>query len=156
MFGHLRNKFNGKVLAITGSNGKTSTKDILASLCSFLDPMAHATPGNYNNLIGVPLTILSSSNKSKWWIIEIGTNKFGEIAELSNIVRPNAAIITSIGESHLEFLESTVGVAKEKSGLFKGMSPGSRVVIPHSLMHKELVEHFAGKNKISITQSTTF
>ena len=72
------------------------------------------------------MTILNAVQKAKWWIIEIGTNQFGEIAELSNMVRPTAGIITNIGESHLEFLENTAGVAKEKSGLFAGMTPENK------------------------------
>ena len=83
-----RKNFEGKVLAVTGSNGKTSTKEILSSLCSFFDSNAYATPGNYNNFIGVPLTLLDAPMDSKWWVIEIGSNNFGEIAELSKIVRP--------------------------------------------------------------------
>jgi len=152
----VRAKFNGKVLAITGSNGKTSTKDILAGLCRYLDPLTYSTPGNYNNLIGVPLTILSSVQESKWWVIEMGTNQFGEIAELSNIVRPSAGIITNIGESHLEFLKNTAGVAKEKSGLFAGMNPGSNVVIPESLSHLDLVEEAAAKRGVRITKTPQF
>jgi UDP-N-acetylmuramoyl-tripeptide--D-alanyl-D-alanine ligase len=147
----VRKQFNGKVIAITGSNGKTSTKDILAGLCRYFDPLTYSTPGNYNNFIGVPLTILRAVQEAKWWIIEIGTNQFGEIAELSNIVRPTAGIITNIGESHLEFLGSTAGVAKEKSGLFAGMNPESNVVIPDSLLHQHLVEEAAVKAGVRIT-----
>ena len=149
----VRNKFSGKVLAITGSNGKTSTKHILAGLCRYLDPQAYSTPGNYNNFIGVPLTILNAVHTAKWWIIEIGTNQFGEIAELSNIVRPTAGIITNIGASHLEFLGSTTGVAKEKSGLFSGMTQDSNVVIPDSLLHQQLVQEAAAKSGVCITKT---
>ena len=149
----VRRQFSGKVLAITGSNGKTSTKDILAGLCRYIDPQAYSTPGNYNNFIGVPLTILNAVQKAKWWIIEIGTNQFGEIAELSNIVQPTAGIITNIGESHLEFLGSTAGVAKEKSGLFAGMNPESNVVIPDSLLHQQIVEEAAAKAGVSIIKT---
>lgn len=149
----VRRQFSGKVLAITGSNGKTSTKDILAGLCRYIDPQAYSTPGNYNNFIGVPLTILSAVQEAKWWIIEIGTNQFGEIAELSNIVQPTAGIITNIGERHLEFLGSTAGVAKEKSGLFAGMNPESNVVIPDSLLHQQIVEEAAAKAGVSIIKT---
>ena len=120
----VRKNFEGKVLAVTGSNGKTSTKEILSSLCSFFDSNAYATPGNYNNYIGVPLTLLHAPLEAEWWVIEIGSNNFGEIAELSKIVRPTGGVITNIGESHLEFLLDTKGVAREKSGLFAGMAQG--------------------------------
>jgi len=86
----------------------------------------------------ISLTILGADPEAKWWVIEIGTNQFGEIAELSKIVRPTAGIITNIGESHLEYLGNTAGVAREKSDLFAGMSPGNNVVFPESLLHQEL------------------
>ena len=149
----VRKQFNGKVLAITGSNGKTSTKDILAGLCRFVNPRSYATPGNYNNFIGVSLTLLGATPEAKWWVIEIGTNQFGEIAELSKIVQPTAAIITNIGESHLEYLKNTAGVAREKSGIFAGMSPGNNLVIPDSLLHQKLVEDAAEKAGVRITRT---
>ena len=68
---------------------------------------AYATLGNYNNYIGVPLTLLDAPIEAEWWVIEIGSNNFGEIAELSKIVRPTGGVITNIGESHLEFLLDT-------------------------------------------------
>ena len=151
----VRKHFSGKVLAITGSNGKTSTKDILSALCRFIDHQSYSTPGNYNNFIGVPLTILKANLDAKWWVIEIGTNQFGEITELSKIVQPTAGIITNIGESHLEFLKNTAGVAQEKSGLFIGMIPESNAVIPESLLHQEILENAAEKAGVSITKTAT-
>ena len=145
-----RKNFEGKVLAVTGSNGKTSTKEILSGLCSFFDSNAYATPGNYNNYIGVPLTLLDAPTESEWWVIEIGSNNFGEIAELSKIVRPTGGVITNIGESHLEFLLDTKGVAREKSGLFAGMAQGSKVVIPESILHQDIVEKEAEKAGVEL------
>ena len=149
----VRKKFKGNVLAITGSNGKTTTKDLLARLCLFIDPKAYSTLGNFNNYIGVSLTLLNADLEAKWWIVEIGTNQFGEISELAKIVRPTAGIITNIGESHLEFLKSTKGVALEKSGLFEGMSKGKNVVMPDSIMHKELLENAANNAGLKITKT---
>jgi len=148
-----RKNFGGKVFAITGSNGKTSTKEILSGICRFFDSNTYATPGNYNNYIGVPLTILDASMEAKWWVIEIGSNNFGEIAELSKIVMPTGGIITNIGESHLEFLLNTVGVAKEKSGLFAGMTQGSKVVIPESILHLDIVEKEAEKAGVELIKT---
>ena len=145
-----RKNFEGKVLAVTGSNGKTSTKEILSGLCSFFDSNAYATPGNYNNYIGVPLTLLDAPTEAEWWVIEIGSNNFGEIAELSKIVRPTGGVITNIGESHLEFLLDTKGVAREKSGLFAGMAQGSKVVIPESILHQDIVEKEAEKAGVEL------
>ena len=93
-------RYKGNIIGVTGSNGKTSTKEILSGLCSFFDSNTYATPGNYNNYIGVPLTILDAPMEAKWWIIEIGTNHFGEVAELSKVIQPTAGIITNIGQSH--------------------------------------------------------
>ena len=149
----VRKNFEGKVLAVTGSNGKTSTKEILSSLCSFFDSNAYATPGNYNNYIGVPLTLLHAPIESQWWVIEIGSNNFGEIAELSKIVRPTGGVITNIGESHLEFLLDTKGVAREKSGLFAGMDQGSKVVIPESILHLDIVEKEAEKAEVELIKT---
>ena len=148
-----RKYFEGKVLAVTGSNGKTSTKEILSGLCSFFDSNAYATPGNYNNFIGVPLTLLDAPTEAEWWVIEIGSNNFGEIAELSKIVRPTGGVITNIGESHLEFLLDTKGVAREKSGLFAGMAQGSKVVIPESILHKNIVEKEAEKAGVELIKT---
>ncbi len=150
----IRKRFTGKVLAVTGSNGKTTTKEILAGLCRHLDPNAYATPGNFNNFIGVPLTLLEAPPDAKWWIIEIGTNHFGEVAELSKVVQPTAGIITNIGQSHLEFLQNTEGVAREKSGLFAGMSPGNKVIVPDKLLHLDLVEVEAVKAGVDIVKIT--
>ena len=149
-----RKYFEGKVLAVTGSNGKTSTKEILSGLCKSFDSNAYATPGNFNNYIGVPLTLLDAPLETKWWIIEIGSNNFGEIAELSKIVRPTGGIITNIGESHLEFLHDTIGVAREKSGLFSGMAQGSKVVIPGSLLHLEIVQKNADKAGVELIKTS--
>ena len=150
----IRKRFTGKVLAVTGSNGKTTTKEILAGLCRHLDPNAYATPGNFNNFIGVPLTLLEAPQEAKWWVIEIGTNHFGEVAELSKVVQPTAGIITNIGQSHLEFLQNTEGVAREKSGLFAGMSPGNKVIVPDTLLHLDLVEEEAVKAGVEIVKTT--
>ena len=81
---------------------------------AFFDSNTYATPGNFNNYIGVPLTLLDAPLEAKWWVIEIGSNNFGEITELSKITRPTGGVITNIGESHLEFLIDTLGVAREK------------------------------------------
>ena len=148
-----RKQFKGKVIAITGSNGKTTTKEIITNLCRFIGPSTSSTPGNFNNKIGVSITILNADIEAKWWIVEIGTNQFGEISHLSEIVKPTAGIITNIGESHLEFLKTTEGVAHEKSGLFDGMSCGNNVVIPDSIMHKEIIKNKARNSGLNVTKT---
>ena len=92
--------------------------------------------------------------ETKWWVIEIGTNNFGEIAELSKIVRPTGGVITNIGESHLEFLLDTIGVAREKAALFDGMAQGSKVVIPGSILHLDIVEKEADKAGVELIKTS--
>jgi UDP-N-acetylmuramoyl-tripeptide--D-alanyl-D-alanine ligase len=111
-----RKKLKAKVVGITGSAGKTTTKEILATLLSEKFRV-NKTIGNNNNHIGVPLTILSTNEKQNVLIAELGTNHFGEIAYTSKIVSPNYALITNIGHSHLEYLKNRKGVLKEKSSL---------------------------------------
>ncbi|MBF0276474.1 MAG: UDP-N-acetylmuramoyl-tripeptide--D-alanyl-D-alanine ligase [SAR324 cluster bacterium] len=146
-----RNRFTkGRVLGITGSNGKTSSKEIAAGLCRFFAPETHATAGNFNNYFGVPLTILAATLEEAWWVIEMGTNQFGELETLSKVVRPHMGMITNIGESHLEFLKNTEGVAREKSGLFAGMTPGSIALIPATLLHHDIVAEYAARYQIRL------
>ncbi|MDP4174847.1 MAG: UDP-N-acetylmuramoyl-tripeptide--D-alanyl-D-alanine ligase [Bacteroidota bacterium] len=110
-------KLNAKIVAISGSNGKTSTKEILTGILSEKFKVTR-TLANNNNHIGVPLTILETGSDTEVLVLELGTNHFGEIAYTSQIAKPEFALITNIGESHLEFLQDLEGVAKEKISLF--------------------------------------
>jgi UDP-N-acetylmuramoyl-tripeptide--D-alanyl-D-alanine ligase len=112
-----RSKLKAKVVAVTGSNGKTSTKDMLASILSEKYRVSKSAANN-NNHIGVPLTILNTDDKCEVLILEQGTNHFGEIGYSAKISRPDYALMTNIGDSHLEFLVDREGVYKEKSALF--------------------------------------
>jgi UDP-N-acetylmuramoyl-tripeptide--D-alanyl-D-alanine ligase len=113
-----RAKLKTKVIGITGSAGKTTTKEILATLLSEKFKV-NKTSGNNNNHIGVPLTILSTDEKHDVLVAELGTNHFGEIAYTAAIASPDISLITNIGDSHLEFLKNRTGVFKEKSGLLE-------------------------------------
>ncbi len=113
-----RNKFTGRVIAITGSNGKTTTKETLASILKEKYKVV-ATSKNYNNHIGVPMTIFQVSNDDDYLVLEMGTNHPGEIEYLAEIAQPDVALITNIGASHLEFLGTIKGVRREKTALFK-------------------------------------
>jgi UDP-N-acetylmuramoyl-tripeptide--D-alanyl-D-alanine ligase len=117
-----RNQLNIKAIGITGSNGKTTTKDITASLLS-LKYKTKKTVGNYNNFVGVPLTILDLDEDTEMAVIEMGTEMFGELSTLTSIVRPDVAIITSIGEAHLEHLINKENVAKAKLEILEGLNP---------------------------------
>ena len=111
-----------KIIAITGSSGKTSTKEILKTILedAFGEDCVVATEGNTNNHIGVPKNLFRINSNHSFAIIEMGTNHPGEIEVLARIAIPDIAIITSIGNAHIEYLKDIAGVAKEKSAIFGG------------------------------------
>lgn len=111
-----------KVVGVTGSNGKTTTKDMVAALLSTTYKV-HKTKGNFNNHIGLPLTILSMSEDTEAAVLEMGMSNRGEIELLSNLAKPDAAIITNIGESHLMNLGSREGIAEAKLEIVSGLKP---------------------------------
>lgn len=113
-----RNKLRSRVISLTGSAGKTTTKDMIASILSEKYKV-NKTIANNNNHIGVPLTILSTDNNHEILVLEHGTNHFGEILYTAEIAKPDYALITNIGSSHLEFLKNKKGVLKEKISLFE-------------------------------------
>ncbi|HPN39852.1 MAG TPA: UDP-N-acetylmuramoyl-tripeptide--D-alanyl-D-alanine ligase, partial [Melioribacteraceae bacterium] len=113
-----RSKLKAKVIAITGSNGKTTTKEFLSVILE-QKYKVNKTEYNNNNHIGVPLTILSTDNSVDVLVLELGTNHFGEIEYTSKIAMPNYALITLIGDSHLEYLLDRQGVLKEKFALYE-------------------------------------
>jgi UDP-N-acetylmuramoyl-tripeptide--D-alanyl-D-alanine ligase len=115
-----RRAWGRTVVAVAGSNGKTSTKELLrAALGSALE--VHATTGNLNNLVGVPLTLLATPPAAELAVIELGTNMPGEVATLRAIAEPEIAVVTSIGEEHLEGLGDLAGVLREESDVFDGV-----------------------------------
>jgi len=119
---------NTCVVAITGSNGKTTTKQMLDHVLS-VAWVGQASPRSFNNELGVPLTLLSSNEGDRYLIVEVGTNAPGEIAALSALVEPNVAVVTSIGEAHLEGLGDLSAVAKEKASLLRFVRPGGLAVV---------------------------
>jgi UDP-N-acetylmuramoyl-tripeptide--D-alanyl-D-alanine ligase len=117
-----------KAIAITGSNGKTSTKDFAASVLSRKYRITK-TEGNFNNHVGLPRTILEATSEHEVAVWEIGMNHPGEIAALSKIAAPNAAIITNIGIAHIEFMGSPEAIAKEKGALAEAVEPEGTVIL---------------------------
>ena len=111
---HHRRQFNIPVLAITGSNGKTTTKELISAVLSKAF-IVHATRGNLNNHIGVPLTLLGITHDTEFVVCEMGANHPGEIASLCNIAEPTSGLITNIGKAHLEGFGSLEGVKKAKA-----------------------------------------
>ena len=117
-----------KVVGITGSVGKTSTKEFVAAVLS-MKYKVHKTLGNYINEVGVPLTVLSMPEDTEVAVLEMGINHFGEMHNLSRIARPDICIMTNIGQCHLEFLGSREGILKAKSEMFDFMKEDGSVCI---------------------------
>ena len=115
-----RNRFRGKVIAVTGSVGKTSTKDMLNTILTH-QGQTHSSFASYNNHWGVPLTLTRLPQDSDFAVIEIGMNHPGEIAPLSILTSPDVALITSVAPAHLAAFESIEGIAKEKASVAKGL-----------------------------------
>jgi len=113
-----RRSFDIPIIAITGSNGKTTTKELINSVLQ-TKYKVHATQGNYNNHLGVPLTILAAQEDTDIMVVEMGANHIGEIADLCIIAEPNYGIITNIGKAHLEGFGSLEGVVTAKTELYK-------------------------------------
>lgn len=118
-----------RVVGLTGSNGKTSTKDFLGGVLSAAHSVSK-TAGNLNNHIGVPLTILSSDSENRYGIWEMGMNHSGEIEVLAEMARPDVAVITNIGTAHIEHLGSREAIAEEKSQLPAVLSESGYCVMP--------------------------
>lgn len=117
-----------KVIAITGSNGKTSTKDFVAAAFGRRFRVTK-TEGNFNNHVGLPRTILEASAADEFGVWELGMNHPGEIAALAAIAAPDAAIITNIGNAHIEFMGSREAIAQEKGALAEAIGPHGYVVL---------------------------
>jgi UDP-N-acetylmuramoyl-tripeptide--D-alanyl-D-alanine ligase len=118
-----------KVVAITGSTGKTSTKDILAALvCS--QRFTVASPQNYNTEIGLPLAVLGAPSETEVLVLEVAMRAAGQIAELTGIAAPDVGVILNVGPAHLELLGSLEAIAAAKAELIAGMEPGTSAVVP--------------------------
>lgn len=131
-----RAKVAPEVLAITGSNGKTTTKEMVAAILERgslrgrpLGGSILKTEGNYNNLVGLPLTLLRLKGRDKVAVVELGTSRPGEIARLTEIAAPDIGLVTSVAPAHLAGFGSLVGVAKEKGALYQGLKADAIAVI---------------------------
>lgn len=123
-----RRRFSIPVLAIGGSNGKTTTKEMIASVLGTTYTVL-STQGNLNNHIGVPQTIFRLRKKHEAAVVEVGTNHFGEIAYLCRILEPTHALITNVGHEHLEFFKNLEGVAKAEAELFAGLGKSATAFV---------------------------
>jgi len=123
-----------RVIAVTGSVGKTTTKDMLARACAGLGP-THAAAASHNNHWGVPLTLARLPRDAAWAIIEIGMNNPGEIAPLARLAAPHVAVITAIGTAHIGNMGSVEAIADEKAAIAAGLVPGGVAVLPQDSPH---------------------
>ncbi len=118
-----RDRFEGPVVAITGSAGKTTTRALTALVLGALGPV-HQNAGNLNSQVGVPLTLLAAPPEAAAWVIEMGMDRFGQIHRLQALTRPQVRLITNVGAAHLEGVGSLEGVARAKGELFAAARPG--------------------------------
>lgn len=134
--GHLakwwRNRFKGKLVALTGSNGKTTVKEMIASILRVAADNSKdvlATEGNFNNDIGMPLTLLKLREHHKYAVIEMGMNHLGEISYLTNIARPDVALINNAHRAHVGEVGSVENIAKAKGEIFEGLKENGTAVL---------------------------
>jgi UDP-N-acetylmuramoyl-tripeptide--D-alanyl-D-alanine ligase len=124
----VRRRLGIPVVAVSGSNGKTTTKEMLAAILS-RRMKTHKSPGNFNNHIGVPLSILGLQEAHEVLVLELGSNHRGEIAKLSDIARPTIGILTNVGTAHIGHFDSVDEIALEKTDLLRHLDEGGRAVV---------------------------
>ena len=147
----IRNKSKAKFIAITGSNGKTTVKEMVAHILS--DYKISYTKGNLNNHIGVPLTLLSINQNEDFVIVEVGSNNLGEIEPLSEIIQPDVAAVTNIGYAHIEGFKNLSNTAKEKFSLFEHLKDDGYAVINNQDKFKNITKKI---NKIYYGYATNY
>jgi UDP-N-acetylmuramyl-tripeptide synthetase/UDP-N-acetylmuramoyl-tripeptide--D-alanyl-D-alanine ligase len=131
-----RDRFSGRVVGVTGSVGKTSSKEMLALALAALGP-THAAVGSFNNHWGVPLTLARMPADAAFAVIEMGMNHAGEIRTLTALARPHVAVITTIAGAHIEHLGSLEAIADAKGEIFDGVQTGGTAIIPADAPHAD-------------------
>jgi len=145
-----RGKFSAPLVALTGSNGKTTVKEMLASIlrAASADDAVHATRGNLNNDIGVPLTLLELKSGHRYAVIEMGMNHAGEIRYLARLAAPDVALVNNAGSAHIEFFASVEAIARAKGEIFEGLKPGGTAVINADDHHAGIWRELASGRRI--------
>ncbi|PKP98586.1 MAG: UDP-N-acetylmuramoylalanyl-D-glutamyl-2, 6-diaminopimelate--D-alanyl-D-alanine ligase [Alphaproteobacteria bacterium HGW-Alphaproteobacteria-13] len=135
-----RARSHGRIIGVTGSAGKTGTKEALfAALDRFRPGKAHRSVKSYNNHVGVPLSLARMPSTADYGIFEMGMNHAGELAALTRMVRPHVALVTTIAPAHMEFFGSEAAIADAKGEIFEGLEPGGTAIIPFdSPLHDRL------------------
>lgn len=147
-----RSKLGLPVVGVTGSTGKTTVKEMIACLLAGTFLTAR-TKGNWNNEIGLPLSILAIPPESQMAVLELGISHPGEMAPLCSIAKPNWGVITNVGPVHLEFFSSVEAIAREKGELLKGLSANGTAVISRDEPHEEILRACAPGRVITTTVS---
>lgn len=139
-----RARMLGKVIGVTGSVGKTSTKEALFhALDRFRPGRVHRSLKSYNNHVGVPLSLARMPRDCLFGIFEMGMNHAGELSALTRLVRPDVAIVTAIAPAHIEFFGTEEAIAQAKAEIFEGLELGGTAVIPHDSPHRDLLVNAA-------------
>lgn len=148
---HWRSQFDIPLVAITGSNGKTTVKEMLSAIlrtATGSEETVLATQGNFNNDIGMPLTLLKLRAHHRYAVIEMGMNHFGEIDYLTHLARPNVAVVNNATGAHLQGLGSIEGVARAKGEIFAGLASDGTAVINADDTHAALWRKLADKHRV--------
>jgi UDP-N-acetylmuramoyl-tripeptide--D-alanyl-D-alanine ligase len=145
-----RARVSGKVIGVTGSVGKTSTKEALfAALDRAPGMRAHRSVKSYNNHTGVPLSLARMPADSDYAVLEMGMNHPGELAHLTTLVRPHVALVTAIAPAHTEFFPDEAAIADAKGEIFRGLEPGGTAIVPYESPHRdrliEAAKPYAGR-----------
>ena len=140
--GAWRNHFNIPIVAVTGSNGKTTTKDLTAAALNGLGHI-QKTSGNFNNEVGVPMTLLELNDKHKAAVVEIGMRGLGQIETLAEVVKPTIGIVTNVSEAHIELLGSIENIAKAKGELVEAIQSGDTIILNADNLHTAEMKNLA-------------
>lgn len=131
-----RNRSEAKIIGVTGSAGKTGTKEALyAALDRSSRGHAHRSVKSYNNHVGVPLSLARMPADTQYGVFEMGMNHPGELSALTQLVRPHAAIVTTIAPAHIGFFKDEAEIAAAKAEIFEGLEPGGTAIVPHDSPH---------------------
>lgn len=150
--GAWRNRFDIPIIAVTGSNGKTTTKDLTAAALTGLGNI-NKTSGNFNNEVGVPMTLLELNEKHKAAVVEIGMRGLGQIESLAEVVKPTIGIVTNVSETHFELLGSIENIARAKGELVEAIQPGGTIILNADNRHTAAMKKLAGAGVKVVTYS---